>query len=326
MVTLWLVSFIWHLPAFTDLHVISGTAQGTGYTVKYVGDKEKLTRAELDSIFHVVDLSLSLYEPASLINAFNRDGRVKMDEHMHRVVSYAITCYNESGGRFDITTGGLTELWGFGVKTHENNPSAKQLKKQLSVTGSRHLVIRGDSLIAKKKGVKIDCNGIAQGYTVDLIEAFMRAKGVEHFMVELGGEIRVRGEHPEHGIWRIGLESPDVLAGNWHSLQRVIGLRNSSVTTSGNYRKYYIAGGRMYSHLIDPVKGRPVDNGVIAVTVVAAEAMVADAWDNALGVMGVEKAMQYLQTRNDLQAYMIYKDKNGHVKDTCTPGFKKLLQ
>jgi thiamine biosynthesis lipoprotein len=82
----------------------------------------------------------------------------------------------------------------------------------------------------------------------------------------------------------------------------------------------------MYSHVIDPLNGRPVDNGVIAVTVVSAEAMVADAWDNALYVMGIEKAIQYVQTRNDLQVYMIYKEKNGQLKDTATTGFKKLLQ
>jgi FAD:protein FMN transferase len=326
LLLLLLFSLIWQIPALSHFQIVSGAAQGTSYTVKYVGGRELVGKSQLDSIFRVIDLSLSLYEPASLINAFNRDGRVKMDEHLKKVVSQALACYQESDGSFDITTGGLSELWGFGIKPHQVMPLPEQIRKQLSVTGSSYLQIRGDSLIALKKGVKIDCNGVAQGYTVDLIEAFMKSKGIGQLMVELGGEVSVYGEHPEHKVWRIGVESPDVLAGNWHPVQQVIGVQNASVTTSGNYRRFYNSGGKSYSHVIDPKKGMPVDNGVIAVTVVAENAMVADAWDNALYVMGVDRAMQFLQTRNYLQVYMIYRDKDGVVKDTATLGFKKLLQ
>ncbi len=321
-----LFSFIWQITTLPDFHIISGTAQGTSYSVKYVGGRELITKTQLDSLFRVVDLSLSLYEPASLINAFNRDGRVRMDEHLEKVVSQALACNEESGGSFDITTGALSDLWGFGIRPHQIVPSPEQVKEQVYITGSNNLQIRGDSLIALKEGVKIDCNGIAQGYTVDLIAAFIRSKGIGSLMVELGGEISVYGGHPEHGLWRIGVESPDVLAGNWHPVQQVIGLQNASVTTSGNYRRFYNSGGSSYSHVIDPLKGMPVDNGVIAVTVVADNAMLADAWDNALYVMGVNKAMQYLQERNDLQAYLIYRDKYGVVRDTATSGFKKLLK
>jgi thiamine biosynthesis lipoprotein len=312
--------------SFAEFQLISGTAQGTSFQVKYIGESNQVTKLQLDSIFRVVDLSLSLYEPVSLINTFNRVGRVKMDEHMKKVVSGALICYRESEGSFDITVGPLTSLWGFGPVSHQDVPSATQVKKRLAITGSKNLLVKGDSLIALKKGIKIDCNGIAQGYTVDLIEKFMSSRGVDQFMVELGGEIRVKGEHPENGLWKIGIESPDVLAGNWHPVQKVIGLRNAAVTTSGNYRKYYHSSGKTYSHVIDPVKGRPVDNGIIAVTVMANHAMLADAWDNALYVMGVKKAMQYLQTRNDLQAYIIYRDSRGNVRDTATSGFRKLLQ
>ncbi len=315
-----------HITAFPDFQVITGAAQGTSYSVKYVGEKGQVTKSELDSIFRVVDLSLSLYEPASLINIFNREGRVKMDGHMQNVIHESLLCFRESNGCFDITTDGLTELWGFGMVRHQHIPSSERVKKQLSITGSRYLLVKGDSLIALKKGIKVDCNGIAQGYTVDLVTDFLSRHGINQLMVELGGEIRVKGEHPDKGPWRIGVESPDVLAGDWHPVQQVIGLRDASVTTSGNYRNYFNAGGKMYSHVIDPIKGRPVDNGIIAVTVVTSEAMKADAWDNALYVMGVEKAMKYLKTRTDLEAYIIYRDKDGKVKDTSTVGFKNLLQ
>jgi thiamine biosynthesis lipoprotein len=249
-----------------------------------------------------------------------------MDEHMRNVVNDSLLCYKESGGCFDITTGALTELWGFGLNRHQDIPSSDEIKKRLAITGSKYLVVRKDSLIALKKGIRIDCNGIAQGYTVDVIAEFMSGKGVGQFMVELGGEIRVKGEHPEKGLWRIGVESPDILAGDWHPVQQVIGLSNVSITTSGNYRKFFNAGGKMYSHVIDPLKGKPVDNGIIAVTVIATDAIKADAWDNALYVMGMEKAMQYLEKRKDLEAYIIYRSREGVVKDTVTAGFQKLLQ
>jgi thiamine biosynthesis lipoprotein len=188
-----------------EFHTITGTAQGTSYTIKYVGEEGQVSKWQVDSIFRVVDLSLSLYEPASLINTFNREGRVKMDEHMSEVLAKSLDCYTESGGSFDITVGALTDLWGFGPGSHQHIPSSRKIKKQLAITGSNHLRVKGDSLFTLKKGLKIDCNGIAQGYTVDLLRNYISNKGIDQLMVELGGEISVQGDHPENVLWKIGI-------------------------------------------------------------------------------------------------------------------------
>jgi thiamine biosynthesis lipoprotein len=134
-------------------------------------------------------------------------------------------------------------------------------------------------------------------------------------LVELGGEIYVKGDHPETGDWKIGVESAEAVAGEWRPVERIIRIRNKAITTSGNYRNYFVEGSRSYSHVIDPAKGKPVDNGVIAVTVIAATALQADAWDNALFVMGAHQAAKFLKDRKDLEVYIIYNGPGAMIQE-----------
>jgi thiamine biosynthesis lipoprotein len=307
------------------VQVVSGVAQGTTYTVKYVGEQALISKAEVDSIFAVLDRSLSLYRPGSLINEFNSRGEVTMDIHLKTVVLEAMNCYDASGGAFDITVGSLADLWGFGTVRHETVPSTRSVRKRLSVTGSKYLSIAGDRLKALKSGVKIDCNGIAQGYSVDLIAAHLASKGIDRMMVELGGEIRVSGRHPVNECWTVGLESPEPLSANWYPVEKLIGVNNESVTTSGDYRKFFTTGGKKYAHVIDPRNGKPVNNGIISVTVIARDAIVADAWDNALFVVGVEKSFDVLKRMPGIEARIIYRAAGGEIRDTATLGFMKRM-
>ncbi len=297
----------------TDLVNIQGEAQGTTYSIKYVHNGITVNKREIDSIFTVIDHSLSLYDPKSLINEFNNTGKVLMDQHLKKVVQTSISVYHQSGSAFDITSASLSRAWGFGPGGQGSMPSRRQIRKALGLTGSNKIEIRGDSLIAMKKGVQIDCNGIAQGYSVDLIAAFLASRGIGQLLVELGGEVYARGDHPETGTWKVGVESVEPVAGSWRPVDTIILLSNKAVTTSGNYRKYFSRGTKTYSHVIDPEKGRPVDNGIIAVTVIAADAITADAWDNAFFVMGVDAASKYLQQRKDLNALIIYRDNHGEI-------------
>ena len=294
---------------------IEGRAQGTTYSIKYVQSGISIDKKEIDSIFSLIDGSLSLYRPNSLISQFNQTGRVLMDEHMKRVVEASMGVYRESGGVFDITSASISVLWGFGPVGLKKVPSKREIRKALSVTGSDKLQIRGDSLIALKPGVKIDCNGIAQGYSVDVIGSFLSSKGIGQMLVELGGEVYVKGDHPETGDWKIGVESVEAVAGEWRPVDRIIKLRNKAITTSGNYRNYFVEGSKSYTHVIDPAKGKPVDNGVITVTVIAATAMAADAWDNALFVMGADRAAKFLNARKDLEVYIIYKGPDATIHE-----------
>jgi thiamine biosynthesis lipoprotein len=296
------------------LITIRGEAQGTTYTIRFVPGKRSVEKKEVDSIFKVIDRSLSLYDPQSLINEFNRTGRILMDQHMKRVVETSIHVYHESGGAFDISSGLLSRTWGFGPGGKGQVPSKRDIRRALELTGTDKIEIRGDSLFALKKGVQIDCNGIAQGYSVDLITRFLSSRGLEHMLVEVGGEISVKGDHPETSDWKIGIESVEPVAGDWRPVDTVIMMKNKAVTTSGDYRKYFSRGNMSYSHVIDPKKGRPVKNGVISVTIIAGDAITADAWDNAFFVMGVDAVARYLQQRKDLSVFMIYRDKEGEIR------------
>lgn len=294
--------------------VLSGTAQGTTYTIKYVAPTERVTKAEADSLFRTIDRSLSLYDPASKISEFNAYGKVLMDEHMKNVVLFALDCYHQSGGGFDITAGSLSSIWGFGVNGKYAVPTGKQIRKAKSVTGSNLLIIKGDSLFAAVPGVKIDCNGIAQGYTVDVISSFLNAKGLTQFMVEVGGEIYVKGEHPETGFWNIGIESAEAAAGNWFPIQEYVKIKDKAITTSGISRKTFEVKGKRYAHIIDPKTGKPVDGNILSVTVIAENAMTADAWDNALLVMGIDIIKEFLLTKPDMQVWIVYRDRQGKLQ------------
>jgi FAD:protein FMN transferase len=303
--------------------MIRGRAQGTTYSIQYQAADSALHQREVDSLFRAVDLSLSLYHPSSLINRFNQEGKVRMDEHMQKVLCASLELFDQSGGAFDITTGHLSSHWGFGLPSGTHRPS---LKKALSLTGSQWLQRRGDSLFTRRNGVRIDCNGIAQGYTVDLIAEWLMSRGIKHFMVELGGEIRVMGDAPGGRAWKIGLESPEALAGSWHGVERTVSVRDMAITTSAGYRNERQKKGRSYGHVMDPHAGKPVDNGILSVTVVAPTAMEADGLDNTLFVMGWQEGLRFLQGRRQAEALFIYRDASGNIRDTASAGWQALLR
>ena len=295
--------------------ILSGKAQGTTYTIKYVADQEIIGSSLLDSIYQEIDRSLSLYLPSSRINTFNKQGWVVMDDHMKKVIKASFECYHASNGAFDITAGSISRLWGFGDKASHRIPTSAEIKKVLAVTGSHLLTIKGDTLKACRSGVMIDCNGIAQGYTVDVISNFLIARGITQFMVELGGEIYTKGMHPETGTWKVGVEGAESIAGNWYPVQRIIEIKDQAITTSGISRNAFTEKGQLYSHIIDPKKGRPVKNNILSVTVMAKDAQTADAWDNTFLVMGLGKIKALLKVNPELGVYVLYSDEQGRIQE-----------
>jgi FAD:protein FMN transferase len=291
--------------------VLTGKAQGTTYSIKYVAEKSVIQQSELDSIFHEIDESLSLYCPTSKINAFNEKGIVVMDQHMKKVITASLDCYRQSKGVFDITSATISSAWGFSHKSKHMVPDKQTIQKALSVTGSHLLLTKGDTLIASKPGVKIDCNGIAQGYTVDVISSYIAAKGITQFMVELGGEIFVKGNHPETEYWNIGIESPKAIIGNWYPVQEFLNVKDVAITTSGVNRNSFEVNGITYSHIIHPKKGTPIRNNIQSVTVISKSATAADAWDNTLLVMGLKKIKKLILKKSDMQVWVVYSDKRG---------------
>ena len=306
---------------------ISGTAQGTTYHIRYYATDSFVTKQAVDSILTSIDSSLSVYKPYSLINTFNQSERgAKIDAHFMNVVKASLDTYRSTNGTFDITVAPLTEAWGFAAKHIDKLPDSAAIRSLLSCVGSDKITLHKDSLIKKKPCIKVDVNGIAQGYSVDVIAQFLQAHGINNYLVEIGGEICVSGRKQPSGVlMKIGIESPGDDEMEPGIMQKIIEVDKGAVTTSGNYRKYYESEGKKITHLIDPSTGYSIQNEMISTTVYAKDAITADAYDNALMVMGINKAIKFAAAKNDIAAYFIYRKEDGTIADTATASFYKLF-
>jgi FAD:protein FMN transferase len=306
---------------------INGFAQGTTYSITYYAADSIVLKSQIDSILNKIDSSVSLYKPYSLINQFNNSSKSGIiDNHFFKIMEGAMLVYRETQGLFDVTVQPLVQAWGFGVTKNDSLPSKKNIEAIKKYIGTNKLVLTKNYLLKKDSCVQIDLNGIAQGYSVDVIANFLDSKGIKNYLVELGGEIRVKGKkQPSNEKIKIGIESPDEDEFSNHPMQKIITLEYGAITTSGNYRNYRESNGKRISHIINPKTGYPVDNELICVTVYAKDALTADAYDNALMLMGLKKAIQFVEKRKYLAAYFIYKNKQGKIADTASSRFYKLM-
>ena len=308
-----------------DLH---GFAQGTTWNITYYASDTVVRKDQVDSILLVIDSSLSIYKPYSRIVAFNNStSGIIIDKHFQKVIEKSLDTYYQTTGLFDITVFPLVEAWGFGVKPFQGIPDSTTIRKLLSCVSSDYLKLKKNRLIKSKPCVKIDVNGIAQGYSVDVIADFLERNGIRNYLVELGGELRVHGKkQPVNETFTVGIEAPFENETETSLIQKVLILDSGAITTSGNYRKYYESKGRKISHIIDPRTGFSSQNEMISVTVYAKNAITADAYDNALMVMGLEKALKFVEKRKDLAAYFIFHQSNGIVADTGSSRFYTLIK
>ncbi len=302
---------------------LNGFAQGTTYQIVYYAQDSLISVRQTDSLLRVVDLSVSLYEPASLINKFNQpaDG-LMVDEHFRVLVTRSMQIYKDTQGLVDPTVKPLVDAWGFGAIKPKHEPTDKEIKALLSNVGMKHLVFNGNRLSKDRPGVQLDLNGIAQGYSVDLLAGLLERYHIVNYLIELGGELRVKGSKVGGEPFTIGIEgvSDDDL--NPEPMRKVIESGVGAITTSGNYRKHHQSGGKQISHIINPVTGYPVQNELISVTIYAQDALTADGYDNGLMAMGLDKSLKFLSGRKDMGAYMVYRDKHGSIRDTMTSSFK----
>ena len=308
-----------------NFYYVNGYAQGTTYHITYSYNYSVVTKNQVDSILNKIDSSLSLYKSYSLINRFNSSSQgCEIDRHFINVIKKSIETFEQTGGAFDITVKPLVQAWGFGVNPVNTMPDSVDIIKLKKCIGSGMLRIEKNELLKTKPCVQIDCNGIAQGYSVDVIADFLDKNKIENYLVELGGEIRVKGINQQKKPWAVGIEKPGDDA-DFLPVEHIIYLNNGGVTTSGSYRKFFTKGAKSYSHIINPDTGFPVDNGMISVTVIAADAFTADAYDNAFMVMGIKKSFEYLAHRKDMEAFFVYKKSDGIIADTATKGFNNFV-
>ncbi len=271
------------------------------------------------------DRSLSSYDSVSVISKINRNEDLTVDEKFRTVYEVAVEVNKKSEGAFDLTVMPLVNAWGFGPG-RQTEIDQQLIDSILNYVGMEKIKIEGDQLVKDDPGISIDVNAIAQGYSVDLLALFLESKGIENYMVEVGGEVKTRGKNPDSRIWRIGIDRPEygnVLPGL--QMQAIIQLNEKALATSGNYRKFYEEDGVKYSHSIDPKTGYPVKHEILSATIIAESCIVADAYATACMVAGLEEAKKMLNREENLEGYLIYGDAEGQFQVWTTEGFKKYI-
>ena len=308
------------------VYTLTGQTQGTTYTIKYIHASAIIDSISIQQILSDIDHSLSLYQPTSLISQFNKSSRgVKADVHLSNVVRNSLLVSNATNGCFDITVKPISMLWGFNAASPKSIPTLALLQKTSKFVGYHHVSFNRDSLIKDNPNTQIDCDGIAQGYTVDQLALFVRNKGISDFMVEVGGEVYASGKNSAGSDWIIGIEGVEVYKGDNHFITKKISLSNKAVTTSGSMKKYRKLGNKYWSHIVDPSTAMPVDNGIVSVTVIGPDAITADAYDNAFMVMGINKAFALADSIKNMGLYLVYANKDGRISDTSNACFKQFL-
>lgn len=305
---------------------MTGTAQGTTYAVTFRGSSDDFTKTQADSLFNVIDKSMSLWDSTSLLSRFNNSPKTQaIDEHFYNVLQKSFEIYDLSEGAFDPTVGPLIKAYGFIRKQNLAELSQASIDSILPLIHLSKVSFNEQQVEKDNPKVQLDFNAIAQGYTVDIIASFLENKGIEHYLVEVGGEVRARGVNKENIPWKVGIEQPNLNESNeTNPLQLVVGLENVSLATSGNYRNFIEVNGKRISHIIDPTTGKPVTHNVISVSVIAPTCTEADAWATAFTVLGKEKSLK-IAKKLDFEA-QITSLSNGQLEVVQTEGFKKLVQ
>jgi len=304
----------------------NGYAQGTTFHISYLFQGEAQDRSfAIDSILTSVDKSLSTYDSKSLISQLNAGRGIAIDAHLKEMLHQSQEVYINSNGYFDPTIAPLVQFWGFGPEAN-NNKDTSLVERILKLTGFERLNYQL-ATFKLPKGMSLDFNAIAQGYTVDLIAEYLEKEGIHNYMVEVGGEVRCLGENYQGKKWRIGVDKPVEEIDQQDRFQFIIAIDSAALATSGNYRKFWVdsLSGTRYSHTINPKTGWPAKNRLLSASVVAAKASTADAYATAFMAMGLEKSIKYLDSNEGLEVYLIFSDKEGNWQVYQSAGFTKML-
>ena len=300
-----------------------GTVFGTIYHIIYLHDKD--LKAEIEAELQKVDASLSMFNPQSTISRINKGETDQADEMLCKVLSLSFTINNATNGAFDPTVAPLVNAWGFGFKNGQL-PDSVQVDTLRALVGLSGIHLKDKKLTKDNPLSILDFSAIAKGYGVDRVAQVLRNHDIQNFMVEIGGEVVTEGVNEKGESWHIGINKPDDDPTSINTeLQDIIALSGKAIATSGNYRNYYISGGRKIAHTINPKTGYPAQQDILSSTVMASSCAEADAFATAFMVLGLEEAKQVLKTQPQLEAYFIYSDDEGNYQIWCTEGFSSFI-
>ena len=309
-----------------QLQKIKGYALGTSYSISYIASElnPEVLIQRVDSIFEVLNNSLSTYIPDSDITKINKgDSLLVVDEHFAKVYQKASEVWEQSEGFFDPTVGALVNAYGFGPGKSLKKVTDKKRDSLLILTGWSKTKLTREYTIKKVNPViYFDFNALAKGYAVDVLANYLKSKSLESYLVEIGGEIVAQGKSPKfQGFWKIAIDDP--LQDDERKFIRTVTLKNEALATSGNYRKFAVDEdtGLRIAHSITPKTGLAIPSKVLSASVKAPDCMTADAYATALMVMPLEQSQKLIDSKPDLEAYWIVSDSLQGIRELFSKSF-----
>lgn len=317
--------FVIHRSEFRECE---GRIFGTTYHIKYAATHD--LSGDIQAALTEVDAALSMFNDTSTLSRFNRGEAFAANPLFDDVMEMALNVSKETDGAFDITVAPLVNAWGFGFKNKDDVTPAQvdslrqHVGYQLLQFDRKHqpALTRRDSMTT------IDCGAIAKGYGVQQVAKMLSQKGCTNYLVEIGGEVVVKGLNPKGEKWTLGISKPveDSSGKVSDDFQENIRLTDCGVATSGNYRNFYYKDGKKYAHTINPATGYPVEHSLLSATVIHKSCAMADAYATSFMVMGLEGAKRFVATHRDVQAYLIYADEKGQLQSWQSAGFEKYIE
>ena len=308
----------------TDFNTASGFVFGTVYKITYQCKDDR--NPEIEAELKRFDQSLSPFNDSSVISRVNRNEELVTDSFFQTCFNRSMEISRETEGAFDITVAPLANAWGFGFKKG-TFPDSLMIDSLLQFTGYEKVKLENGKVIKQDPRTMLSCSAVAKGYSVDVVAHLLDRKGIKNYMVDIGGEVVVKGKNATGDLWRIGINKPydDSLAVK-QDIQTILNLTDVGMATSGNYRNYYYKDGKKYAHTIDPRTGYPVQHSILSSTVVAEDCMTADALATSFMVMGLEEAEKFCKANPMIDAYFIYSGENGEFKTYYTDGMKRYFK
>jgi len=297
---------------------LSGSIFGTFYEVTYSSEKDY--SKQFDSLFQIVNKSMSTYQQDSDISKINRNEDVFIDEHFKKVFEASRQIYEETNAVFDPTLGAVVNAWDFGPEGKIINLDSLKIDSLMLSVGFNKISLKDDKII-KPEGTFLDFNAIAKGYAVDMIGHFLESKNIENYLVNIGGELTSKGINIEKKSgWKVGIEHPNFDGSQ--SFEKVIEMKNESMATSGTYRKFKLdSDGNRYAHIIDAKTGYPSKTNLLSISVIANDCMTADAYATAFQAMGIEKIKALLTEHSELKVFLIFENDQKEFETLALNGF-----
>ncbi len=301
---------------------LSGPVFGTSYSVIYSSEINYQT--QFDSLFYVINQSMSTYILYSDISKLNRNESNTVDLHFINVLNTSREIYNKTNGAFDPTIGAVVNAWDFGPEGKIAKLDSIKIDSIMISVGLDKVLSKSTSNgfeILKPKATYLDFNAIAKGYGVDVIADFLDRKNVKNYLVEIGGEIRSKGKNVEKNTaWKVGLDLPRFDGGQ--SVMKAIEISDVGMATSGTYRKFKVDdNGNRYAHIINTKTGYPSKTNILSVSVIAKNCMIADAYATAFQAMGIEKVKDFLKDNKGIKAFIIFENSNQELETLSINNF-----